>query len=234
MLPRGGFEVRFLQSPNSDAAQASSVATDAQEEAQHARRGKPRAGALVAMALLLPALGNTLLPPRPATLAVGDVLHSRLEGFTATVMQTEPGIGVRLVMAPQAEGPPLHVHRTFDETFVVEAGTATLALEGRSITLHPGERYTVLRSTPHAPHNETSEAVVLRTEVPQAFAGGLANFYRATNAIGDLDSPRVLLALAAEGPGFDTFSPSTPIAMQQALRWVLGPLGRRWLSRNGE
>jgi hypothetical protein len=36
----------------------------------------------------------------------------------------------------------------------------------------------------------------------------------------------MLLALAAEGPGFDTFSPGAPIALQQALRWVLGPLGR--------
>lgn len=133
-------------------------------------------------------------------------------------------------MAPHAEGPPLHVHTTFDETFVVESGTATLALEGRSLTLHPGERYTVPRNTPHAPHNETDEAVVLRTELPHAFAGGLANFYRATDAIGDLDSPRVLLALAAEGPGFDTFSPGSPIALQQAMRWVLGPLGRSVLS----
>jgi mannose-6-phosphate isomerase-like protein (cupin superfamily) len=203
------------------------MATQAQEAPERSARGKLRFGwLLTATGLALPALGNALLPPRPAALSRGDVLHSALEGFTSTVTSTDQDIAVRLVMAPHAEGPPLHVHTTFDETFVVEDGTATLHLEGRALTLHPGERYKVPRNTPHAPHNETGEAVVLHTVLPRDFAGGLANFYRASDAIGDLESPRMLLALAAEGPGFDTFSPGAPIALQQALRWVLGPLGR--------
>ena len=179
---------------------------------------------IAAFALL--AFANAVHPARPAPLARGDVLRSELEGFTSTVLHTEGDVAVELVMSPHAEGPPMHLHTTFDETFAVESGTASLALEGRVVTLTAGEHYTVPRGTPHAPHNETSEVVVLHTNLPAAFAGGLANFYRSTDAIGDLDSPRVLLALAAEGPAFDTWSPGAPVGLQQAMRWVIGPFAR--------
>ena len=195
------------------------------------RRRVLRAGmTALFVGLALVALGNVLWPARPVQLAEGDVLHSALEGFTATVLHAGADIDLELRMQPHAEGPPLHVHTGFDETFVVHSGTASLALEGQTITLHPGDRYTVPRGTAHAPFNATPEEVVLHTTLPAAFAGGLANFYRASDAIGDLDSPRVLLALAAEGQGFDTWSPTAPLGVQQAMRWVLGPLGRGWLS----
>lgn len=174
----------------------------------------------------LAATGNVLRPPRSTPLSEGDVLHSELEGFTATVLRVDALCDVEVRMGPHAVGPPVHVHTTFDETFVVQAGTASLSVAGRTITLGPSDRYTVPRGTPHAPFNATGEVVVMHTALPHAFASGLASFYPAMDAVGDLDSPRVLLVLAAEGPEFDTFSPGAPIVLQRALRWVLGPLGR--------
>ena len=178
------------------------------------------------LALGLVGLGNVIRPAQPAQLAVGDVLHSDLEGFTSTVVRAGAEIDVELRMRPHAEGPPMHVHTDFDETFVVQSGSASLALDGQTITLGPGDRYTVPRGTSHALFNATGSEAVLHARLPRAFAGALANFYRATDAIGDLDSPRVLLALAAQGQGFDTWSPGAPIAAQRVMRWVLGPLGR--------
>ncbi|MER6325663.1 cupin domain-containing protein [Streptomyces coelicoflavus] len=58
-----------------------------------------------------------------------------------------------------APGPSPHVHREHEEAFRVLEGELSLDVEGRTITLGPGEYAVVPRGAVHRPYNEGSVEV---------------------------------------------------------------------------
>ncbi len=97
-----------------------------------------------------------------------------------------------------------------------------------------GESLLIPKGTPHKPFNETNEVVVMDDPIaqtatlPASFAYGLTTLYPEMDKIRDVKSPKNLLALAAQGNGFDTWSSEIPIPAQKVIRWLLGPTAR-WM-----
>lgn len=102
------------------------------------------------------------------------------------------------------------------------------------------EKITQIEVTPrfhffvHHPEGETNEVVILEdptnqiASMPACFAYGLTALYPEMDKIGEVKSPNNLLALAAQGNGFDTWSSESPIPAQKVIRWLLGPTAR-WM-----
>lgn len=98
-------------------------------------------------------------------------------------------------------GTPLHYHKKFSETFIVEEGELTITLEGRTFTLFAGQKVTVDKGLMHRFSNESSMPVVFTTIVlpgSQGFENALQIMY---GLAGDqkTDSkgvPKSLMALA--------------------------------------
>lgn len=59
--------------------------------------------------------------------------------------------------APFADSPPLHIHHTQDETFVVLKGRLKIALGGKEIILDAGERALAPKGMPHTYRVESPE-----------------------------------------------------------------------------
>ena len=66
-------------------------------------------------------------------------------------------------LPPHREGPPLHIHFVEDEEGRVTAGTLSVLLDGRRLTVRPGESAVLPRGVPHRWWNEGDE--------PLAFSG---------------------------------------------------------------
>ena len=134
-----------------------------------------------------------------------------MEGFSQEIKKIDNDWAYcRMEMAAFAAGPPEHIHETFDEVFRVESGAACMLVNGEKKILKAGETLLVPKGTPHKPFNETGEMVVLddptgqQATMPACFAHGLVSVYAAMDRIGDMDSPKMKLELAAQGNEFDT------------------------------
>lgn len=161
------------------------------------------------------------------------VFVSKMEGLKMEIKKYENGwVYSRAELQAFAAGPPEHFHEHFDETFMVEKGTASFIVNGEKIVLQAGESITIPKGMPHKPFNESAEVLILNDvsnqhpSIPATFAYGLTNIYSAVDKIGNPKSPLNLLALVAQGNEFDTWSTDVPIIVQKILRWVLGPTAR--------
>ncbi len=65
----------------------------------------------------------------------------------------------KCVVHPDAKVPAPHYHDTFDETFYVLTGSATVTLDGKTINMKPGEHAFIPKGTVHGFHNTTTEIV---------------------------------------------------------------------------
>jgi mannose-6-phosphate isomerase-like protein (cupin superfamily) len=180
---------------------------------------------------------NHLFPPSSpdfaAFLEQNRHFGSTLEGFKQEIKKVENDWAhCRVEMAPFAPGPPEHIHETFDEIFTAEKGTASILINGEKKTLRAGETLLIPKGTPHKPFNETGEVVVLndtsglQATMPARFAHGLACLYPVMDQAGDVNSPKIMLQLAAQGNDFDTWVSEAPIPAQKLIRWLLGPTAR--------
>lgn len=158
---------------------------------------------------------------------------SSQEGFSQKIKKVKDDWAYcQVEMAAFAAGPPEHIHETFDETFYVEKGTASILINGEKKILHAGESVLIPKGTPHKPFNETDEIVVLndpndnQATMPAEFAYQLTVMYPAMDKIGDMNSPKNLLPLSALGNDFDSWTSTAPIPVQKAIRWLLGPTAR--------
>jgi mannose-6-phosphate isomerase-like protein (cupin superfamily) len=186
---------------------------------------------------------NHLFPPSNDIssnyFAQNQVLRSNVEGFEIDIMKVEnANCYAKVTMKPHADGPPLHIHETFDEVFKVAKGKASIFINGEKKTLQIGEQIVIPRGTPHKPFNETDETVILmdstqqNATMPVLFAYGLSRLYPAMDKIGSANSPKVMFQLAAQGNSFDTWIADAPIPAQKVIRWLLGPTARllNWIS----
>lgn len=161
------------------------------------------------------------------------VFVSKTEALQMEIKKYENGwVYSRAVLQAHAAGPPEHFHEHFDETFMVEKGTASFLVNGEKIVLQAGESITIPKGVHHKPFNESDEVLILndvsnqRPSIPATFAYGLTNIYSAMDKIGNPKSPLNLLALAAQGNEFDTWAVGIPLVVQKILRWILGPTAR--------
>lgn len=169
-----------------------------------------------------------LPPPDPATFPVpGDRFGSTAEGVQqqVTALDADGWVHMRLTLAPGAEGPPLHVHDTFAENFVVEAGTLSIQLADGVTQLGPGESFRIPPGTAHRPFNASDAPVVISAEqaaMPQTFAACLVQLYPVLDAGG----PGVVLQMSVIDPICDTHLADVPRPAQAAMRLVLAPAAR--------
>jgi mannose-6-phosphate isomerase-like protein (cupin superfamily) len=110
----------------------------------------------------------------PIVLAAGEgrTVHVGGEVFTFKVTGTETGGAFDLfemTIAPGG-GPPLHIHRTHDETYRMLEGRLTVQLGTERVTLTEGMFVFVPRGTPHAFLNSgATPARMLLTMTPASW-----------------------------------------------------------------
>lgn len=143
----------------------------------------------------------------------GDVLVSKRGGNTITIVSQEEGIvHIESTILPFAEGPPLHYHTGFDETFIVESGTLSMLVDGVEHTIEPGEQITITQRTPHKPFNPTADTVVVRGDLPVEFAVYLNQVYAyMDDSENNIRPPRVIFQMAVLGyrPYYEEYSVET-------------------------
>lgn len=180
---------------------------------------------------------NYLFPPKHPTYVdyfqQKPTLESKVEGVRMRVKKiANDQAFLKVEIMPGAEGPPEHVHKTFDEYFVVEKGSLSILIDGQKKILSEGESIIIKAGTPHKPFNESDEVVILndiystKATMTAEFAYGLAQLYPQMDNLGEANSPKMLLHLAAKGNRFDTWVSDVPIPAQQSIRWLLGPTAR--------
>ena len=168
--------------------------------------------------------------PDPATFPrAGDRFGSRAEGVEQQVHDVAEGWVVGAVtLAPGAEGPPMHVHYGFSETFAPTTGILHVQLRDRVVRLHPGESLFVPPGMPHRPFNPgDTEVVVAGTapSFPRSFAAALVQLYRVMDERGTARLT-MLMQMSVADPIFDTHLAGVPRAAEQVLRFALAPTAR--------
>jgi mannose-6-phosphate isomerase-like protein (cupin superfamily) len=153
---------------------------------------------------------------------------------TGVTLREVPGVeGVAEIrLAPGAQGPAEHVHRTTEERFTVTEGTVIFRVDGRERRLDPDAEVRVSPGTAHTFRNEGSEAAAMRVRtVPESdrlgavvvTLFGLAH----EGAVDDRGRPGFLRAMAmAEATLDETYFTGVPYPVQRLLGETLGPLAR--------
>lgn len=163
----------------------------------------------------------------------GDKLFSRFEGFEQTVLSARDGyIHSRLVVSPNAAGPPEHFHESFSETFTVKSGTLSILIDGEKRTVKAGESITIPPMIRHKPFNETGETVIVEGEdpktVPIKFGFVLTQLYGFMDELENGPSvPQMLLQLSVYGDNADSYlADGPPLSVQKAMRTAMAPTAR--------
>ena len=122
-----------------------------------------------------PGEGEEVTPGGPVVKAPSDLSR---DGFTVVENRLPPG----------ANGPPLHLHRSHDESFFVVEGTVTAITTGSEQEVGAGGYVFFPRGTPHTLRN--------RGDVPVRYlsigSGGLDRFARELFAAKDDDARRAV------------------------------------------
>jgi quercetin dioxygenase-like cupin family protein len=111
----------------------------------------------------------------------------------ATADSTDGTYGlVDMIEVPAGDMPPLHVHHTHDEGFLLLEGEVSLFLPDREIALRPGEFVLAPRGVPHTYQVGDAPARWLVISTPASFE----QFVEDVAALDEL-SPEALAAAAA-------------------------------------
>jgi mannose-6-phosphate isomerase-like protein (cupin superfamily) len=202
---------------------------------------------LVAILILLIgylAIGNLLhravfpqTDPDPASYPrVGDVLVSRVEGFTQTVTGVEgEWLISELIIEPNALGPPLHYHDSFKEQFSVVEGTLHVRVDAEVKKVGPGESILIPAGVPHQPFNPTTDRVVVSSQdpsIPITFAACLVQLYAKTDAEEPISGLGMALQMSVIDPICDTHLVAIPSPVEGLLKVALAPAARLLGYRN--
>lgn len=167
---------------------------------------------------------------------VTDTVANPVLGSQMTFLERSADTGgeyvlVEIVEAPQALGPPLHVHPTQSETFEVAEGRLNLAVDGEEWTLEPGESATVPPGRPHRYWNGSDQPV--RGTMELRPAGNFETFLETTAALaaaGKVNAagvPNLLQAAVLLQEHWEVFRlVSPPQRIQKPLFAILAPVGR--------
>ena len=157
---------------------------------------------------------------------VGDVWGSDAGGTEQRVLDQE---GDRLYMelrvAPGAQGPPEHVHSSYDEDFHIQSGTLTLWVDGERREIGPGESLSAPRGARHTLTNEGSEIAVSRHWRTRDHVLFLSQMYGFMNeAEENRRPPRILLQASAFTN--DQALAGAPVWLQRSFFFLLAPTAR--------
>jgi quercetin dioxygenase-like cupin family protein len=125
--------------------------------------------------VVLPGEGEEVTPGGPVVKAPSELSR---DGFTV----------VENRLAPGASGPPLHLHRSHDESFFVVEGTVTVITTGSEQEVGAGGYVFFPRGTPHTLQNR-SDASVRYLSIG---TGGLDRFARELSAAENDDARRAV------------------------------------------
>jgi mannose-6-phosphate isomerase-like protein (cupin superfamily) len=162
----------------------------------------------------------------------GDVFYSSMEGIKQTVIKQENGkVYCRIEIGPQAAGPPLHIHTSFDETFAVQNGELTIIAGDETKILKPGETYLVPKGVPHKPFNQTDSTIVAEMDsfaFPEKFAVYLTQVYGFIDeSPANMQPPTVILQMALFNQHFDSYlAEAPPVAIQKFINFLVIPAAR--------
>ena len=171
------------------------------------------------------------IPPASAFPSAGAVLVSQSEGVRNRILDVKDGRAMaELVLLPGAEGPPFHVHDSFEEVFRVEAGVLRVQLLDGVHEVRAGEVLRVPPGTPHRPFNDGTELVVVRgpdVSIPVVFATCLSQLYGFMDAAPNHRvPPRLLLQLSLMQGYCDTHLVGPLRVVQDGMFLTLAPVAR--------
>ncbi len=162
----------------------------------------------------------------------GHVFYSQMEGFKQTVLKQEDGkVYCKVEVEPHAPGPPLHIHSGFDELFEIQSGELSILVDGKKITLNPGETHFIEKGTPHKPFNETDSTIVAIMKefaFPEQFAVYLNQVYGYMDESEEnLKPPKVIFQMAMFNQYFDSYlGKGPPVAIQRVQNFLIVPIAR--------
>jgi quercetin dioxygenase-like cupin family protein len=160
----------------------------------------------------------------------GDIFPNEVAGYRQTVIEQKDGfVYVQLDLDPFSQGPPLHAHRTFDETFLAMDTPVTFMVNGEVVVLPPGERITVPVGVPHKMFNDTDSPVSMGIiDLPVQFAVYLNQVYGYMNESPDnAKMNRALFQLSLSTQYLDSqLMEGPPVFVQKTLFFLIRPLAR--------
>jgi len=163
----------------------------------------------------------------------GDKLVSKYEGFDQAILGIKNGyLHTRLVVAPNAAGPPEHFHENFTETFTVKNGTLSMLVNGEKRILKAGETISVPPMTKHKPFNETAEPVLVESDdektLPVEFGYHLSQLYGVMDSYPNgISVPQMMMQFAVYGTEADSYIADGPsLGTQKAMRVIMAPTAR--------
>lgn len=132
-----------------------------------------------------------------------------------------------LWLKPLAQGPPLHYHPIQSETFEVTKGKLGLEVDGKKMTVGPGEKYTIQPNAAHKWFNASEEELHMMVELRPALKTEffLESMYSLAeqgkvNKVG-LPGTLQFAALLNECPG-ELYIVGPPIIVQKFMEKVIG------------
>jgi mannose-6-phosphate isomerase-like protein (cupin superfamily) len=158
-------------------------------------------------------------------------ISNPVTGVSIYDVPDEEGVA-EIRLAPGAQGPAAHVHRTTEERFEVSAGAVTFRIDGRERRLGPGTGVRVSPGTPHAFRNETGDEAVLRVRTlpPNDRLGEVVATLFGLAHDGEVDDegrPGLLQSAAmARETLEETYFADAPFDLQRAFGEVVGPAAR--------
>ena len=165
----------------------------------------------------------------------GQILKNPNTGDLFEYLETsESTNGARMVLKQTIKTKghlyPNHFHTLQDETFEVLAGKLTIWLEGKTITVSPGEKITLPKNKPHNHYNNDDEpATFIQTVFPALdFEYLLENIIGLTSD-GKIHKGRAGLVqelVMLKYLDSKTFLPGIPVGIQKIAMNIVGPVGR--------
>jgi quercetin dioxygenase-like cupin family protein len=132
-------------------------------------------------------------------------LETQYQGGTVRIMisaaDTDGALGVAEAVVPPGGGPPMHVHRSFDELFYILEGSIEFEAGGQKFVAGPGATAFIPRGLPHRFQNvSAADARMLGTYTPAGFESWFAR-------IGELEATGTLTleVMAAVAREYDTY-----------------------------
>ena len=121
---------------------------------------------------------------------LSQTVSHRYTGETVTFLETATETNgahllIEVKLPPHGDGPPLHTHDVFTESFECIAGQLTLKYQTNKneINLKAGERFTAPIATPHTFLNRSSEELIFRVKLtpPRHFEESMRIHYGLMN-----------------------------------------------------
>jgi len=160
----------------------------------------------------------------------GDIFPNEAAGYRQTVIMLEDGfVYVQLDMDPFSQGPPLHTHSTFDETFLALDKPVTFIVDGEVVVLLPGERITVPVGVPHKMFNDSDSPVSMQIiDLPVQFAVYLSQVYGFMNESPDnMKLHKALFKMALISQYLDShMGEGPPVFVQNTMFFLVRPMAR--------